>query len=92
MKQIVTLQSILDVQSGENERGTWYRGGMVCESLDGHQRQMAFKVQGKQNLDDLQQIPVGSTIEVTFQAFSRKFNDKWYTDLVVSHIDTLKAN
>lgn len=91
MKQIVELKSILDVESGENERGTWYRGGMICVSLDGHQRQMAFKVQGKLNLENLQQIPIGSTIEVTFLAFSHNFNGKWYTDLVVSHIDTLKT-
>ena len=91
MKVITKLHSVLPVQMGETDRGTWYRGGMVCESLDGEQRTMAFVVQGKKNTELLQQIPYGSTIEVEFVIESRNFNDKWYTDLRVTNIETLTS-
>lgn len=91
MKIIGKLNQILDTQSGETERGTWYRSGMVLESLDGQQRLMAFTVQGKNNVEQLQQLAVGSTLQVEYVIESRQFNEKWYTDLRTFNIDVLKA-
>lgn len=92
MKIIGKLNQRLDVQSGETERGMWFRGGMVLVSLDGQQRPMAFVVNGRDSTDRLAQIPIGSTIQCDYSIESREFNGKWYTDLRAYNIEVLTSS
>lgn len=92
MKVIARLNTILPVQMGENDRGTWYRGCCICESLDGEGRMMAFVVMGKNRTEQLQQIPIGSTVEVNFVIESRPYGDRWFTDARANTIDVLTSS
>lgn len=92
MNIIAKLKEIAPVQSGETERGFWYRGGMVVESLDGNNRLMFFVVNGKTSTDALQQIPPSSTIRFDIGIESRQFNGKWYTDVRAYNIEVLTAS
>lgn len=92
MEIIAKLIKVDDVQSGENERGFWYRGGMVLESLDGHQRLMYMKVQGKDKCDGIAQVAVGSTLKVGFIILSREYGGRWYTDVLATTIDVMTSS
>ena len=92
MEIIAKLIKVDDVQSGENERGFWYRGGMVLESLDGHQRLMYVKVQGKDKCEGIAQVAVGSTLKVGFVILSREYGGRWYTDVLATNIDVMTSS
>lgn len=92
MKIIAKITEILDVQSGETERGIWYRGGFIAESMDGQGRQMAFVVNGEVATSLLAQVPLNSTIQFDFAIESRNFNGKWYTDLRAYNIVVLTSS
>ena len=91
MKIIAKLVRKEEVISGETERGTWYRQQIIMESMDGEGRQMAFKVQGIQNIHLFEQLSVGSTLQVGFVIDSRESNGRWFTDLRVINVDVLKT-
>lgn len=92
MEIIAKLIKVDDVLSGENERGFWYRGGMVLESLDGHQRLMYVKVQGKDGCERIAQIAVGSTLKVRFIILSREYSGRWYTDVLATDIEVMTSS
>lgn len=92
MEIIAKLIKVDDVQTSENERGIRYRGGIVCESLDGHQRIMYFKVQGKDACERIAQIAVGSTLKVRFIILSSEYGGRWYTVVLATDIDVMTSS
>lgn len=80
---------ILDVVSGENERGTWCRGGFVLESMDIPGSKAAFTVMGADRLEQFKDVRMHDVVVVTYRPSSREFNEKWFTDLNV--INVLRA-
>ena len=67
--------------SGESARGPWVRGGFVIETEGEYPRQVAFTAFGADKVAMVKNIPMGSSIMVSFSPESREFNEKWYTDL-----------
>ena len=71
---------------GESARGHWVRGGFVIETGDDYPRKVAFTAFGEERIAMVQNVPMGSMVQVTFTPESREFNEKWYTDLRASRI------
>ena len=80
--------AILPVQSGENERGEWVRGGMVIETLDSPSVKLALSTFGKRRTEQITQLTLGEVIVVTYQPESREFMGKWYNELRLTEILT----
>lgn len=82
------LIAILPVISGENERGEWYRGGMVVETLDSPSTKLALSTFGKRRIEQIQQLTLGEVIVVSYSVESREYMGRWYTEAIITGILT----
>ena len=80
------LIKILPNLEGEGQRGHWIKGGFVIETGEEYPRKVAFITFGEDRVAMVQNIPMGSMVQVTFTPESREFNDRWYTDLRCSRV------
>ena len=81
---------VLDVQLGENERGIWCRGGIVVAATEDSTQLVAFTIMGEDKLKQYASIQVNEMVVVTYRPRSREFNDRWYTDLMVSSVSRME--
>lgn len=84
--------SIMPVVSGENERGEWFRGGMVIETLDSPSTKLALSTFGKRRIDQIKQLTLGEVVVVTYSVESREYMGKWYTEAIITGIMTTAKN
>ena len=82
------LIKILPNVECESQRGHWVRGGFVIETDGEYPRMVAFTVFGEERVAMVQNVPMNSTVVVTFSPESREYNDRWYTDLRCSRVQT----
>ena len=82
------LIKILQEVRGESQRGPWVRGGFVIETDGDYPRQVAFTTFGEDRLAMVASIPMGSPVIVTFMPESREYQERWYTDLRCSRIQS----
>ena len=82
------LIKILPENRGESARGAWVRGGFVIETDGEYPRQVAFDCFGEDRVAMVKNTPMNSPVVVTFAPESREFNEKWYTNLRCSRIQT----
>lgn len=72
----------LNVQSGTSAKGTWEKQEFVVEIQGGnYPSSVCFSVWGTEKVKDLEKFQVGEQVKVSFDASSREYNGKWYTDL-----------
>lgn len=91
MQQVIgRLVAILDVVTGENQRGTWQRGGFVIEVGSDYPSKIAFTTFGD-NIGLVNEGMRGRTIQVTYKAESREFGNRWYTDLKALRVGMYQA-
>lgn len=91
MQQVIgRLVAILDVVTGENQRGTWQRGGFVIEVGNDYPSKIAFTTFGD-NIGLVNEGMLGRTIQVTYRAESREFGNRWYTDLKALRVGMYQA-
>ena len=81
---------MLDVQSGENDRGIWYRGGIVVAEAEDSTHVAAFTIMGEDKLKQFASIQVNDMVVVTYRPKSREWSDRWFTDLMVSSISRVE--
>lgn len=80
--------AILPVISGENERGEWFRGGMVIETIDSPSTKLALSTFGKRRIEQIQQLTLGEVVVVSYSVESREYMGKWYTEAIIAGILT----
>ena len=80
------LIEIMPVISGQTERGTWTRGGFVIETDEQYPRQLAFSVFGEIQTSTIAGFSIGDDLKVEFHPVSRKWNDKWFSELKCSNV------
>lgn len=86
MRLIAKFVKDLDVVSGETERGSWCRGGMVVRTLDDREQLVAFTAFGEEKCNACSAFRVDDIVQVSFQPESREFGDKWFTDLRLTSV------
>lgn len=82
------LIKILPETRGESQRGPWVRGGFVIETDGDYPRMVAFTTFGEDRLAMVASIPLNSPVVVTFTPESREYQERWYTDLRCSRIQS----
>lgn len=82
------LIKILPETRGESQRGPWVRGGFVIETDGDYPRLVAFTTFGEDRLAMVASIPLNSPVVVTFTPESREYQERWYTDLRCSRIQS----
>jgi len=81
---------IMAEQSGDSRNGKWVKQEFVIETEDNFPKKICFSAWNDKT-KALKGIKVGDSIKVSFEASSREFNDKWYTDLRAWKIDVSGA-
>jgi hypothetical protein len=73
---------VLPEQSGTGKNGQWSKQDFVLETEEQYPRKVCFSAWGDK-VQMLKSYTTGSYVKVSFNAESREFNGKWYTDLKV---------
>ena len=73
-------------QSGENNGREWIRGGFAGSVLEDEKRSLAFSTFGRKRTTIVNSLRIGDVVVVDYQPESRKFMDKWYTELRLTDI------
>lgn len=76
-----TLSKKGELRTGQTSRGEWKRQQFIVEVQSGEYTDpVAFDAWGDA-IDQLQDIAVGNSVEVTFTVRSRQWQDRWFTDI-----------
>lgn len=76
----------LEKVEGENEKGTWVRGGVLLQTLDDRPRMLAVKAFGAERVAQLENLKQGEVVVLEYRPESREFNGQWYTDLYCTSV------
>jgi hypothetical protein len=74
------LYKILPVQTGTGKNGTWTKQDFIIETDDQYPKKVLFSAWGDK-ATDFDRYKVGDKLTVSFNAESREYNEKWYTEL-----------
>ena len=80
MEFVGKVLEILPAVSGQSARGTWERQTVVFEQTN-KQFSKEIAVTFMNKAQDVAQLRVGESYTVSFDIESRKYMDKWYTDV-----------
>jgi len=84
------LIKVLPAQTGQGKNGEWRKQGFVIELEGTYPRKVCFQAWGdKVNVGALIE---GTMLNVFFDAESREFNGKWYTDLTTWKVEPAGEN
>ncbi len=70
---------ILDPVTGESAKGPWKKQSFVIETMDQYPKKVCFTVWNEKI--NISEMTPESVITVHFNAESREYQNRWYTDL-----------
>lgn len=77
---------ILPEQTGTGRNGQWVRQDFVVETQEQFPRKVCFSAWGEK-ASLVKNLQSGAMVKVSFNAESREYNGRWYTDLRIWKID-----
>lgn len=80
-----------EVQSGVAQSGNpWYRQTIVVDvaGYNGSFRKIALQASGNV-VGDIEQLQIGSKVEISYQVTAREYNGKWYNNVDLYKIESL---
>lgn len=87
MELIARLTRIDNAQEGVNKQGNpWRKATAVFETTGNYPKTVAVDFFNAK-LDEATKIPLGTPCKVQFDAQSREYNGKWYTNLTAFGIE-----
>ena len=84
------LVKVLSEVTGQGKNGAWVKQDFVLETEDQYPKKACFSAWGDK-VADLKSLSLGEKLRVTFNAESREYNEKWYTDLRAVRIDQVSG-
>jgi hypothetical protein len=73
------LLQLLPPQTGQGKNGTWKKQEFIIETGDTYPKKVCLAIWGDKI--DISKVGIGSSVTVSFDAESREYNGRWYTDL-----------
>ena len=80
------LVQVLPEQSGTGKAGPWTKQEFVIETQDQYPRKVCFNL-WNEKAGVLKTLQEGDIVKVSFNAESRDYNGRWYTDLKAWKLD-----
>jgi hypothetical protein len=77
---------ILSEQTGTGKNGPWSRQDIIIETEDQYPRKVCLSAWGEK-VSLVKELKTGIHVKISFNAESREFNGRWYTDLRLWKID-----
>ena len=85
------LVKLLSPVTGEGRNGAWTKQEFVIETFEQYPKKVCISV-WSEKINQLQRFQLGDDLKVSFNAESREYNDRWYTELRAWKIDPASAN
>lgn len=85
-----TLVQILSPQSGTSKNGTWKKQEFIIETGDMYPKKVCLAAWGDKI--DISRFSPGQALKVSFDAESREYNGRWYTDLKAFNVQPAQRN
>ncbi|MDR2814833.1 MAG: DUF3127 domain-containing protein [Prevotellaceae bacterium] len=82
------LTQLLPLQTGEGRNGPWKKQDVIVETDGQYPKKVCISIWGDRINPNI--LVVGNTLNVSFDAESREFNGRWYTDLRAWKIDLVE--
>lgn len=92
IKEKGTISFMSEVQSGVAQSGNpWYRQTIVVDvaGYNGSFRKIALQASGNV-VGDLEQMQIGSKVEISYQVTAREYNGRWYNNVDLYKVESLK--
>ncbi len=83
------LFQMLPIQTGEGKNGTWKKQDFVIETDGQYPKKVCMTVWGEKHNENY--MTIGNELLVSFDAESREYNGRWYTDLKAWKIELAGA-
>ena len=87
MQVTAKLIEALSLQTGTGKNGEWKKQDFILETDDQYPKKICISVWGDKI--DANQLQLGNQLKVDFDAESREFNGKWFTNLKAWKIEVL---
>lgn len=79
---------MMDPVTGSGNNGPWTKREFVIETADQYPKKICFSA-WNDKASQLESFPVGSSVKVSFDASSREYNQRWYTELRIWKMEML---
>lgn len=79
MNIVAKITEIMPKVTGEGKNGTWQKQDFVVETDGQYPQNICFTVWGDKI--DVSRFEIGTRYSVDFDASSRRYNDRWFTEL-----------
>lgn len=86
MEIIGKLEQVLDLVSGTSTNGEWKKREFIISTMDQYPKKVFLSTWGDR-VSILDNLRNGEEVKVYFDASSREYNGRWYTDLRAWRID-----
>ncbi len=80
---------LLALQTGEGKNGVWKKQDVVVETKSQYPKKVCLSFWGDKINPSL--LVVGADLKISFDAESREYNGRWYTELRAWKVDPLNA-
>jgi len=85
MQLIGKLIQLLPLQTGMGKNGEWKKQEIIIETDGQYSKKVCIAIWGDKI--NAQQLEIGKTLSIEFDAESREFSGRWYTELKAWKID-----
>src|SRR5512145_1365327 len=85
------VMQILPEQTGTGKNGQWVKQDFIIETQEQYPKKVCFSAWGDKALQ-VKSLKTDTLVNVSFNAESREYNGRWYTDLRAWKIDTAFAS
>lgn len=75
---------VLPVETGAGKNGEWKKQSIILETEGQYPKKVCLSLWG----DKVESVQNGYTVDVSFDAESREYNGRWYTELRIWKVDT----
>lgn len=80
MELVGKIVEFTPIESGTSDKGAWQKRTVVIKTLEQNPQNVAFTAMGLR-LEECNKHTLGEIVRVRFGVSSRKFQDKWFSDL-----------
>jgi hypothetical protein len=89
MQLTAKLKQLLPLQYGTGKNGEWRKQDIIVETDGQYPKKVCISIWGDKI--NAQQLEIGNTIAIDFDAESREFSGRWYTDLKAWKIEFISS-
>lgn len=84
------IEQVFDLVTGTSTNGEWKKREFLISTLDQYPKKVYFSLWGDK-VAAIEGLKAGEEVKVYFDAQSREYNGRWYTDLRAWRIDKAGA-